>query len=146
MCSPLPPSLTHTITLPSQTAALFDRYDTDGNGRFLYQQFSKMLCGAAPDVAGDCTLRSIIQRFRQKVLETGGMFGIRTLSKMFQQLGAERMRERDFYQGLREVGVELDGKASRAPCPLSLSVQASSVPDEGVFCSGTGNRLYNGSF
>jgi len=90
---------------------LFDRYDTDGNGRFLYKSFAEMLVGKKPDVAGNSILRSMMERIRVKVLEKGGVYGIRTLVKMFRSMNApELWFERDLHETLKQFGILLDDK------------------------------------
>merc|ERR1711959_165527 len=91
-----------------EISALFDRYDADGNSRLPYKEFSSKLIGVKPDVEGNPILRGIMDRVRQKVLEQGGLNGIRVLSNMFRSFDETgrglKLNERELRQCFRDYG------------------------------------------
>lgn len=94
-----------------EISALFDRYETDGNGRMPYVDFSDKLCGRIPDTAGNPTLRSILAQVRQKVFDANGVYGIRMLNKTLrEQGGPPQYNEREFNQFFSHFGIRLDDK------------------------------------
>lgn len=88
---------------------LFDRYDEDESGSLDYTEFLESLFGLKGMSVNPAT-RSIMEQFRYKIAQRGGLNGIRTLGRIFRHLdfnGNHRLNQEELKIALEEFGLEV---------------------------------------
>lgn len=110
--SPLPfpprldtPSSLQVIGLQHGVSALFDRYDFEGTGTIVTEQFVTMLLRCVPDCNGALELRNSFATIRRACRAAGGLHGLRRLVQSLERRSRSGLLRRgDLADALLELG------------------------------------------
>ncbi|KAF0682957.1 Aste57867_24970 [Aphanomyces stellatus] len=103
------------VGVQAELEGLFDRYDEDLNGSLSYAEFSAVLFGLHGPGKASAKVKSIVEKVKSLILESGGKNGIRTLTVILRRMdqnGDKTIDKEEFHNGLLEMGIqgnEIDG-------------------------------------
>eukprot|EP00756_Hemistasia_phaeocysticola_P013577 Hpha_TRINITY_DN1528_c0_g1::TRINITY_DN1528_c0_g1_i2::g.57215::m.57215 len=92
---------------PAEHQALFERFDLSENGLLTFAEFSDGVFGVRSSPLGDPVTRSVLDRFKARVLQRGGTEGTRGLSRGLRVMDRDRsgvLSREELETGMQRLG------------------------------------------